>query len=204
MSKTTILEPVNRTLTGWNKSEISLLNYQRYILKKADKFRLGLIDLLYVSNFKGGNATINVEETLLNEKLMHYSEVFRQIEKRFCARELRDLSMAELEELTALVKSVLLLTGKAETAIDGFKSSYLSALIHSYFPLLIPILDRRLLVNLGIVNESNIIYGGQVRKIEGFYEALITKIYQLSNATGSSVRSLDKKYFIIKLPDWAK
>ena len=59
MSKTTILEPVNRTLTGWNKSEISLLNYQRYILKKADKFRLGLIDLLYVSNFKGEKITIN-------------------------------------------------------------------------------------------------------------------------------------------------
>lgn len=56
-----------RTLTQWKKSEISLQNYQNYLSRKKDKFHLSIIDLLYILNFKGGNATINEGEHALEE-----------------------------------------------------------------------------------------------------------------------------------------
>ena len=42
-----------RATTQWDKSSISYKNYQSYIANKPQKFELTLIDLLYISNFKG-------------------------------------------------------------------------------------------------------------------------------------------------------
>tara|TARA_R110002167_G_scaffold134051_7_gene319389 strand:- start:8521 stop:8706 length:186 start_codon:yes stop_codon:yes gene_type:complete len=46
----------------WQKSKYSFENYINYISRKKDKYHLSLLDLLYISNFKGGNATINEPE----------------------------------------------------------------------------------------------------------------------------------------------
>lgn len=52
----------------WYKLGISLNNYKNYISRKTTT-NLTLIDLLYISNFKGGNAAIHEEEYALNVRL---------------------------------------------------------------------------------------------------------------------------------------
>ena len=185
------------------KSEISLTNYQNYIRRKPDKFKLTIVDLLYISNFKGGNATINVDEEILNKKLKSYSDIFNQIDNAFQNQTLVQTTDSDFTKLIEFIKSVVQLCQTEKTAIDGFKSSFLSALLHSYFPELIPILDRRLLINLNLVQLSDLSKGRQVNKIENFYPILIAKIREICKSSNETIRQIDKKYFIIKLPDWA-
>jgi len=80
-----------KALTQWTKSSISYNNYQDYIGKKSERFKLSLIDLLYISNFKGGNATINETERLIEEKLNSYSEFLVVINKKFNSKGLQEL-----------------------------------------------------------------------------------------------------------------
>ncbi len=127
-----------RPLTLWTKSEISLGNYQNYLKRKADRFELTIVDLLYISNFKGGNATINEKEEELNSKLKSYSDIFVQIDNAFKNQTLAQLTDTEFENLIDKIKVIIQLFQTKGTAIDGFKSSFLSALLHSYFPDLIP------------------------------------------------------------------
>ena len=63
----------NAAISKWNKSLVSYDNYQIYIKQKRERFDLKLIDLLYISNFKGGNSTINEKEISVNQKLISYS-----------------------------------------------------------------------------------------------------------------------------------
>ena len=193
----------NRLLTLWMKSDISLNNYQNYLNRKADRFELTIVDLLYISNFKGGNATINEEEKELNIKLKSYSDIFVQIDNAFKNQTLEQLNDTEFEYLVDKIKVIIQLCQAKGTAIDGFKSSFLSALLHSYFPDLIPILDRRLLINLNLVKATDLQKSRQVNKIEIFYPMLITTIRNLCKSNRQTIRQIDKEYFIKKLPIWA-
>jgi len=194
----------SRTNTGWQKSEISLNNYQDYLITKNDRFELSLIDLLYVSNFKGGNATIDVAAETLSLKLKPYSLVLRKIDDEFKGRQLCSLTIIETNRLIDLVSDLVTLCSLFDSNIDGFKSSYLSALLHSFFPKLIPILDRRLLINLELVSQTDLLGTKQVKKIDTFYPQLIFKVRELSIEFSATVRQLDHEYFTIDLPDWAK
>jgi len=108
-----------------------------------------LIDLLYIKNFKGGNATINEDEQIINEKLRdYYLEELQEIDKAFNSKKLSELKDDEIKNLIEYVNSISDLTTNDETKIDGFGVSYLSALLSSYFPELIPIVDRRVLIKL--------------------------------------------------------
>ena len=191
---------------SWKKSNVALENYNNYIKKKIEiekKFDLTLIDLLYISNFKGGNATINEKEGDINCKLKAYSSLFIEIDKTFGNRNLSTLEEDEVKSLIKLVMKVIDLSKNAETCIDGFKSSYLSALLHSYFPNLIPILDRRLLINLGLVcNEGQLNSQKQVKNIKFYYPELIKKLHEKSKNPKKSVRELDEIFFKQKLPNW--
>ena len=191
---------------SWKKSNVALDNYNSYIKKKiaiGQKFDLTLIDLLYISNFKGGNATINDDESIINCKLKAYSSLFIEIDKTFGNRNLSTLEENEVESLIELVRQVVDLSKKEETGIDGFKSSYLSALLHSYFPDLIPILDRRLLINLGLVDkEKQLNNQKQVKDIENYYSELIKVIHVKSKKSKNSVRELDAILFKQELPNW--
>ncbi|HEX4372672.1 MAG TPA: hypothetical protein VHZ50_05135 [Puia sp.] len=191
----------NRALTNWKKSEISLTNYKNYLNRKTDKFQLTIVDLLYISNFKGGNATINVEEELLKKKLKSYSDIFIQIDNLFKNKTLAQTTESDLEKLIYCINNVVQLCLIEETAIDGFKASFLSALLHSYFPDLIPILDRRLLINLNLVQKIDLQKSGQVNKIEKFYPILISKFRDICKLTNQTIRQIDQEYFIKKLAD---
>jgi hypothetical protein len=60
---------------------------------------LTLIDLLYVSNFKGGYATINEPEEIISKKLFVYGQLFKEINERFANKNLNNLDNNEITEL---------------------------------------------------------------------------------------------------------
>jgi hypothetical protein len=185
----------------WDKSEISYQNYQEYIRNKSDYFSLTFIDLLYISNFKGGNATINEKETVINQKLIQYSIGLKEIDKSFHGKKLSDLKLSEIDYLISLVNNIVSLTDKESfhSRIDGFSSSYLSALLNAYFPNLIPILDRRLLINLKLVGDSDKDSQGQIKNIKRFYGSLIKNFSEIVKESGKSVREVDREYFSISI-----
>ncbi len=190
--------------TKWDKAAISLENYKEYYKKKTNKFDLTLIDLLYISNFKGGNATINEkEDEKFDVKLQKYGEVLIEIDNIYKDRNLAEINDTELEKLNEYINKIIKLSQEKETAIDGFKSSYISALLHSYFPNLIPVLDRRILFNLGIVDieDKKNAPNEQIKEIEQHYKELIRKIRNISKDENKSIRDIDRDYFIMDIHD---
>lgn len=185
---------MSRSSTQWKKKDVSYQNYIHYIKKKPKRFELTLIDLLYLRNFKGVNASIHEKENLVNAKLKKYSENLRIIHKEFGDRQLRGLSKEELRLLKSKAQSFICLTLHNSMAIDGFKTSYASALLHFHFPNLIPILDRRVLAGVGIDAKKDT--QGQVINIENYYPALIDKFYiHLKANPTKSLRDYDKENF---------
>jgi hypothetical protein len=194
----------NRASTIWEKSSKSLENYYKFIERKNDRFKLELVDLLYVSNFKGGNSTINETEESLEFKLKEYSKVLRQINNEFGLASLSELSNQSVEMLIELANGFLDLRKKTDTAIDGFKASFLSTLLHIYFPNLYPILDRRLLLNLDLIEPVHLNKARQVKDIGNFYHQLIWKVREIQQNSNKSIREIDNEYFVKPLPEWAK
>ncbi|MCA4898257.1 MAG: hypothetical protein ACK514_03015 [Bacteroidota bacterium] len=190
-----------KATTQWEKAAVSYTNYAKYIQSKADKFELTLVDLLYISNFKGGNSTINEDEFIAKTKLKKYSKALREIEAEFSSRNLAELNDKEVKELIEKVKTLCYLTKKnTDSKIDGFSISYLSALANCYFPNLLPILDRRVLINIGIVTRQEIDKQGQIIDIERFYEPLILEMRKKSSSENKTLRQIDKELFVIKIP----
>lgn len=146
------------------------------------------------------------EESEVGKKLEHYSAVLKQIDGSFSGKALAGLSESETEHLIDCCSSLLSLGDHNETtAIDGFKHSFLSVLLHAHFPGLCPVLDRRVLINTGIVTGlSDLENTGQVRKIYRFYPALIRQFRKYCQVSKQSLRDLDKEYFIKQFPDWVR
>lgn len=189
-----------RATTLWNKASISYQNYQDYIDQKEDRFKLTIIDLLYISNFKGGNATINESYIIVEKKLLSYSKILIEINNQFRSSSLAELSDKGTENLITKVVSICKLTVKGtEKKIDGFSSSYLSALLNAYFPFLIPILDRRVLINLNLVISKDISSTGQIKNIQKFYPSLIKKMAEISRLNNKNIREIDKQAFTANL-----
>ena len=191
------MENDNRALSKWDKSNISYQNFSKYIENKPNKFKfkLTIIDLFYISNFKGGNSTINEKETEIELKLKSYEDILKEIDKAFSSKKLCQTTEKELTKLIDFSKKVIEFSvSKGENKIDGFSVSYISTLLHFYFPDLYPILDRRVLNGLKLITEKEIDKLGQVKNIHEYYPTLITKFRELNN--NKSIRELDKEYFI--------
>ena len=189
---------------NWNDANILLLNYKEFIESKKEKFNITFIDLLYVSNFKGGNSTIKGNEKDINIILKEYSVSFKKLNNIYGEKSLIEINDDELVELIKIIE----LTMKnliVNYNINGFKYSYMSALLHAYFPNLLPILDRRLLINLDLVFSKDLDSTKQVKKIEQYYGSLVNKFRDIlvMNDT-KSIRHIDYENFILKLPKWAK
>lgn len=196
-----------RVQTLWNKSDLSFENHSLYVKTKKYKYELTFIDLLYVSNFKGGNSTINEKEDVVNGKLEQYSLIFQKIGKTFENTRLKDLSEEQIQVLYGHLNEVSALTNKnSDSKIDGFSISYLSALLNVYFPDLLPILDRRILINLKIINsdpaKKQVEKSGQVKSIEEYYFSLIKKMREISQKENKTLREIDKELFPIKIPKY--
>lgn len=188
-----------KALTRWNSANLSFENYLKYIDKKSKTDRLGLtlIDLLYISNFKGGNSSIHEDEDGVNLKLEKYSELLKKIDQQFNSKSLVDLSENDLNTLIQLVKNMFELTGSSETKIYGFSISFLSALICAHFPNLVPIIDRRVLNGFGMKNLK-LNSSQQVTNMKDLYSELIRGIQTLLKEVNGrkSLRELDYELFI--------
>ena len=190
-------EKDRRAEQQWKKSDISYTNYVNFISSKSDKFKLTLIDLLYVSNFKGGYATINEPEEIITEKLVVYGQLFKEINERFYNKNLNNLDDNEITELITFSEKLIRLTDyKSENKIDGFSVSFLTTLLHFYFPNLYPILDRRVLNGLKLITETDLDKQGQVKKLKDFYSKLILEFKKRTRT--QTIRELDKELFITK------
>lgn len=175
-----------------------------YIASKADKFQLTLEDLLYLSNFKWGWWTIQEPQLSLKNKLKHFSDKFHHINTTFSTKYLYQLSESEVQDLKRLSNGTLSeCLYESEHKIAGIWVSYMSALLHLYFPKLLPIIDRNILLGLDIISENSIDSQWQVRNIQWFYDTLIQKIYLYQkNHPWKSIKDIDDIYFEIGQQKW--
>jgi oligoribonuclease (3'-5' exoribonuclease) len=191
---------INQTAENrWKRFNIAFLSFQAYIANKQtnNKFNLTIIDLLYTSNFKGGNASIIEKESELSEKLIIYSKTLKEIDTLIGTTKLACFSEEELKPIINKGLDFLKHTEKDETKISGFGVSYASALMCAYFPDVMPIIDRRVLKSSGIKDViSNSQKGGQAKNPISDYENLIIKFYEeLKKYPEFSLREQDKIWF---------
>lgn len=188
-----------KALTQWEKSDISYYNYLLFIDRKTNKFKLSILDLFYLKNFKGGFATFDEPEKDINNKLKKYSILLNEINDVFQKNELQKLNSKQVNELIEFAnKGFMLVEPKSKTKIDGFGFSFMTTLLHFHFPKLYPILDRRVLSGLNLINKEKDLYkNDQVKSIQNFYPKLIREFKEkLGNKT---MRELDKELFIMEI-----
>lgn len=184
-----------RPSTTWVLLDVALSHFLDHIHAKSDRCSLSIIDLLHVSNFKGGNASITETAAGLSEKLPVYEAAIRGIVESFGGKKLAELNDEKAWELQNRCKAFLALTKDPVHRIRGFGPSYASALLAAHFPGLIPILDRRGLNGAGILVRKD--RQGQVKNIESYYPALIDAFrLELQRHPGTEMRQLDKAWFI--------
>jgi hypothetical protein len=178
----------------WNNLNQAFGYLQNFIANKesANRFGLSEIDLALISNFKGGNASIAEPLESLTAKLKIYSQHLRRLSELIKGRSLRDLNSEERRELGQQAKQFASLTAKnTDTSIVGFRASYASALLATYFPKTVPVLDRLVLSETGIMHSPK-----QVADIEQYYPKLIEAFYMaLVKEPRVTMRDLDKKWF---------
>lgn len=187
----------HKAKTLWEKANVSFCNYQAYLKSKVIPYELTLIDLLHISNFKGGNASIHEKTEEVDRKLQPYGEKLREIANQFSDLTLAQLNKQQTEQLVQMVKACCSLVYQKEHKVYGFGVSYLSALLAAHFPDLIPILDRRILNGLGdILSEENINSQKQVKGIKEFYPGLIYRVQKQATTSGKSLRDIDQELFV--------
>lgn len=86
--------------TTWELLNVAMSHFQEHIRTKKLIWELSLVDLLHVSNFKGGNASITEPMATLPAKLKHYESALRDIETNFKKKALNNLTEDELTQLT--------------------------------------------------------------------------------------------------------
>lgn len=176
----------------WNDLDVAWRAYQAFLNRKTERHQLDYIDLLFVRNFKAGNASIVDGETAVNNALISYSDELREIERRFGDRKLSELDPQDLDNLSQIGDRFLRLT--ITVPIKGFGPSYASALLSAIFPSLFPILDRRALNGAGIV--PSIPKSGQVYKIAKYYSQLIKEYHALfKTGQWTTIREIDRSLF---------
>lgn len=182
--------------TSWENKNKSYVNYMEYIDNKERKFKLTLIDLLYISNFKGGNACIHEHKSDVDEKLEKYSECLKAIENEFKGKKLENLTDEELNSLKEKAETVIRATDEENTEIFGFKTYYAAAMLHFYFPNLLPIMDENVIDSTNIKpKEDN--SNQSIDEELNYYFLLIDEFYRhLRKHPEKSVREYDKELFI--------
>lgn len=180
--------------TTWEILDHAMTHYQTYISSKKQRNSLSIVDLLYVSNFKGGNASITEPEATLDDKLKGYESVLSGIADKFSDKKLSQLDDQETVELIGLCEKISDLTKDKNTKIRGFGASYASALLSAHFMDLIPVLDRRILNGAGIEVEYD--SQKQVKNIAQYYGKLIIACRsELLKRKNLTLRGLDKEWF---------
>ena len=183
----------------WEKARFSYEYFRKHIKSKSSPTELSLLDLLFVSNFKGGSATIAEPIATLDKKLVEYSEVLAELVDRYGNVQLKDVDEPELDELVSDGEAFLQMTLNAKLRISGFGPSYASALLNAYLPNVFPILDRRGLNGAEIPSiEAN--SQGQVKRIERHFGPLIRYYWSWAQENPDrSLENLDQELFVMPL-----
>ena len=171
----------------------------QFIKSKSVPSDLSLLDLLLVSNFKGGNASIAEPIVSLEKKLVHYSRTLAGLRERYGDLELKNVSESNLDTLVSDGESFLYMTLHANSRISGFGPSYASALLNAHLPNVFPIIDRRCLSGADIQNvEVN--SQGQVKRIERYFGSLIRFYWSyLQRHPDRLLETIDKELFSKRL-----
>lgn len=192
---------MNRSEKTWEQLNEAWLHFQNYLASKQDRYKLSFVDLIYVSNFKGGNSSITESLQTITPKLEVYESSIRLISKHFRGKKLATLSKKDTYRLKKHCHAFLELTDREQTKIRGFGPSFASALLASYFPQLVPILDRRVLSGARISAQVN--SQKQVKNIARHYPALISRMQRILKRRGIlkrraifDLRQLDRTLFI--------
>jgi hypothetical protein len=184
----------------WKRLDIAMGHFQDYLMCKQDRFDLSIIDLIFVSNFKGGNASITEPKRFLTEKLAKYSQVLRTMHRTISGRKLTELSDVEFEDVKKMALNCFALTEKgSKYQISGFGPSYASALISAYFPDVVPVIDRRIL-NGAEIGGVKLNLQGQVKNIASYFSPLFDRCRAVLLDSSVSLRELDRQWFVRPLP----
>jgi hypothetical protein len=207
------VSPVSkRQETKWKKSNTALDHFKLHIAEKEksgkNRNTLSIVDILHVSNFKGGNGATAEPVELLDSKLESYTAEMESLESAFGkSARLQDLSAEDVELLVERCERFTSLTKKkSETEIDGLGPSYASALLACHFINLVPILDRRVLNGAsknGLATTIEWKKDVQPKGLEKHYGELIRYCHQRltrSSDTEYSLRKLDYELFLTDMP----
>lgn len=193
--------PVDRRAeSNWGRAENAYKHYVRYVDSKADRVALTFTDLVYVKNFKGGSAIIAEPQDTLVSKLARYERLLREID---AAPEFKQsLGHLKEDEYARAERRMVEFAGLGNSgseSISGFGVSFSSALLHFYFPELVPILDRRVLCGAGIAVQLD--KQGQVKNLLGWYPSLIKYFRdRLKSDPQLTLRALDRSLFVEQMP----
>ena len=188
---------MSKAATQWDRAQKSYENYRAYLSRKSPRSnptQLTVIDLLYVRNFKGGNASIHELEAQVDEELRPLANLLETILSEFRGSDLKSLDSKELKALGA--RATEFLESADQVAIHGFGPSAASAVLHFHAPRLLPILDRRVLNGAGIKVKRT--KAGQVVRIKQYYVPLLRRFHSTlrRRRTALSIRELDREWFI--------
>ncbi len=190
----------NRAVTNWGRAQHAYEHYQSFIAAKPDKYALAFADLAFVKNFKGGSAFIDEPVATFAPKLRPYEDALRA-----CAADtafaltLSTVPDSDYIRVRNIITAFAALPETPASDISGFGSSFASALLHFYFPLLVPILDKRALNGSGVRGLQVDRYNN-VTNLLSLFPALIdncrTRLQQNQQLT---LRELDRQLFIEQL-----
>lgn len=195
----------NRAKSQWLKARTPYQYLRDHIANKdpSDRCKLSLYDLLLVKNFKGGSATIAEPIHSLSAKLNEYEKMLTKINEKFHVKNhhLKVLNKTELQCLIDLTGKFCELSSYPKSKINGFGPSFASALLHAFFPDLIPILDRRALNGAEIADVFTNSQG-QVKHIESHYPRLIKYFFERTQTQANlTIEEIDKQLFEVSLAE---
>jgi hypothetical protein len=157
---------------------------------------LSFTDLVYGKNFKGGSTVIAEPAATLPAKLQQYDTALRSASKEAAfSRPLGELDDRNYRKVREAIVAFTELSQRSEARISGFGVSFSSALLHFYFPALVPILDRRA-VNGANLKGIEVDAQDQVTNLLQLYPALIDYFrLELRQNPRLTLRQLDRSLF---------
>lgn len=185
-----------RAVSQWRRAQSAYQHYRVYIGAKPNRHALTFTDLVYVKNFKGGSATIAEPVATFGVKIEPYEEALQQ-----CAADpgfgysLTTVPAHLYPGVRHRMINFASLPNNSASDISGFGESFATALLHFYFPTLVPILDKRALNGSGVKGISVDRYNN-VTNLLALYPALIDAFRGALIATPAlTLRDVDQQWF---------
>ena len=167
--------------------------FRSHVQGKSKLYVLTELDLLYASNFKGGNSSICELPSSIEDKLKRYQEILQKIVVSFGQFQLRDLDVPQVDALGKMARSFLDTTLSEGQKIDGFGPAYASAVLAAHLPDLLPVIDKWVLNGAGLLKAQKKV---PVENIETHYEEFLRLCWlELNKHKQSSLRQLDFKWY---------